>query len=165
MFREFPGGPAVKNPSCNAADAGSIPGRGTTIPRHKEWPKNKQNKKEPRKIKSSKKKKWLREDDVEWLQILRLLNYIFSSKRHPEPLFSKQNELVFPCLGFGSRPVLTYQGTRQLVSLGHRQFPMPRGQRTGLFHTQLLLTMDPQPSTKTQDIKYLIQVTEFERRD
>ena len=82
-----------------------------------------------------KKKEWLREDDVEWLQILRLLDYIFSSKRHPEPLFSKQNELGFPCLGFGSRPILTYQGTWQRVSLGHRQFPMPRGQRTGLFHT------------------------------
>lgn len=112
-----------------------------------------------------KKKEWLREDDVEWLQILRLLDYIFSSKRHPEPLFSKQNELGFPCSGFGSRPILTYQATWQLVSLGHCQFPMPRGQRTGLFHTQLLLTMDPQPSTKTQDVKYLIKVIEFERRD
>ena len=27
--RDFPGGPAVKNPSCNAGDAGSIPGWGT----------------------------------------------------------------------------------------------------------------------------------------
>ena len=28
----FPGGPVVKNPSCNAEDASSIPGRGTKIP-------------------------------------------------------------------------------------------------------------------------------------
>ena len=30
--RDFPGGPVVKNPSCNAGDAGSIPGQGTKIP-------------------------------------------------------------------------------------------------------------------------------------
>ena len=30
--RNFPGGPVVKNPSCNAGDTGSIPGRGTKIP-------------------------------------------------------------------------------------------------------------------------------------
>ena len=29
---DFPGGPAVKNPPCNAGDAGSIPGQGTKIP-------------------------------------------------------------------------------------------------------------------------------------
>ena len=29
---DLPGGPVVKNPSCNAEDAGSIPGRGTKIP-------------------------------------------------------------------------------------------------------------------------------------
>ena len=33
MFRDFPGGPTVKNPSFNAGDAGSIPGWGTKIPR------------------------------------------------------------------------------------------------------------------------------------
>ena len=32
QIRYFPGGPVVKNPSCNAGDAGSIPGRGTKIP-------------------------------------------------------------------------------------------------------------------------------------
>ena len=32
MHRDFSGGPVVKNPSCNAGDAGSIPGRGTRIP-------------------------------------------------------------------------------------------------------------------------------------
>ena len=31
-FWDFPGGPVVKNPSCNAEDAGLIPGRGTKIP-------------------------------------------------------------------------------------------------------------------------------------
>ena len=31
-IRDFPGGPVVKNPSCNAGDTGSIPGRGTKIP-------------------------------------------------------------------------------------------------------------------------------------
>ena len=31
-YWDFPGGPVVKNPSCNAGDAGSIPGRGTKIP-------------------------------------------------------------------------------------------------------------------------------------
>ena len=30
--RDFPGSPVVKNLSCNAEDAGSIPGRGTKIP-------------------------------------------------------------------------------------------------------------------------------------
>ena len=30
--REFPGGPVVKNPPCNAGDVGSIPGQGTKIP-------------------------------------------------------------------------------------------------------------------------------------
>ena len=29
---DFTGGPVVKNQSCNAADAGSIPGQGTKIP-------------------------------------------------------------------------------------------------------------------------------------
>ena len=29
---DFPGGPVVKNPPCNAGDAGSIPGQGTKIP-------------------------------------------------------------------------------------------------------------------------------------
>ena len=28
---DFPGGPVVKNPPCNAEDAGSIPGQGTKI--------------------------------------------------------------------------------------------------------------------------------------
>ena len=28
---DFPGGPVVKNPSCNAGDAGAIPGQGTKI--------------------------------------------------------------------------------------------------------------------------------------
>ena len=32
MFRDFPGGPVVKNPPSNAGDLGSIPGRGTKIP-------------------------------------------------------------------------------------------------------------------------------------
>ena len=31
--RDFPGGPVVKNPPCNAGDSGSILGRGTKIPR------------------------------------------------------------------------------------------------------------------------------------
>ena len=30
--RDFPGGPVVKNPRCNAGDAGLIPGQGTKIP-------------------------------------------------------------------------------------------------------------------------------------
>ena len=30
---DIPGCPVVKNPSCNAGDAGSIPGWGTKIPR------------------------------------------------------------------------------------------------------------------------------------
>ena len=29
---DFPGGPVVKNPSCNAGDMGSVPGQGTKIP-------------------------------------------------------------------------------------------------------------------------------------
>ena len=29
--RDFPGGPVVKNPPCNAGDTGSIPGQGTKI--------------------------------------------------------------------------------------------------------------------------------------
>ena len=29
---DFTGGPVVKNPPCNAGDAGSIPGRGTKVP-------------------------------------------------------------------------------------------------------------------------------------
>ena len=29
---DFPGGPVVKNPPCNAGDVGSITGRGTKIP-------------------------------------------------------------------------------------------------------------------------------------
>ena len=32
FFRDFPGGPVVKNPPSSAGDAGSIPGRGTKIP-------------------------------------------------------------------------------------------------------------------------------------
>ena len=31
-FRDFPGGPVVKNLLCNAGDVGSIPGQGTKIP-------------------------------------------------------------------------------------------------------------------------------------
>ena len=31
-YRDFSGGPVVKNPPSNAGDAGSIPGRGTKIP-------------------------------------------------------------------------------------------------------------------------------------
>ena len=31
-YWDFPGGPVVKNPSCNTGDAGSIPGQGTKIP-------------------------------------------------------------------------------------------------------------------------------------
>ena len=30
-FWDFPGGPVVKNLSCNAGDSGSIPGRGTEV--------------------------------------------------------------------------------------------------------------------------------------
>ena len=33
MRKDFPGGPVVKNPPSNAGDVGSIPGRGTKIPR------------------------------------------------------------------------------------------------------------------------------------
>ena len=29
---KIPGGPVVKNPSCNAGDSGSIPGQGTKNP-------------------------------------------------------------------------------------------------------------------------------------
>ena len=32
MSGDFPGGSAVKNPSCNARDASSVPGQGTKIP-------------------------------------------------------------------------------------------------------------------------------------
>ena len=31
-YRNFPGGPVVKNPPSNAGDVGSIPGQGTKIP-------------------------------------------------------------------------------------------------------------------------------------
>ena len=31
-WRDFPDGPVVKNPPCNAWDVGSIPGWGTKIP-------------------------------------------------------------------------------------------------------------------------------------
>ena len=31
-MRDFPGGPVVKNPSCNAGDASLIPGQRTKIP-------------------------------------------------------------------------------------------------------------------------------------
>ena len=30
-YRDFPGGPVVKNSSCNVGDLGSIPGQGTKI--------------------------------------------------------------------------------------------------------------------------------------
>ena len=32
MERDFPCGPVVKSPTCNAGDAGLIPGPGTKIP-------------------------------------------------------------------------------------------------------------------------------------
>ena len=32
FLMQDPGGPVVKNPSCNAGDSGSIPGWGTKIP-------------------------------------------------------------------------------------------------------------------------------------
>ena len=32
IFRDFPGGPVVKNPPCNAGNSGSIPVQGTQIP-------------------------------------------------------------------------------------------------------------------------------------
>ena len=32
VFRDFPGGPVVKNPPSNAGDAGLIPGQGTKLP-------------------------------------------------------------------------------------------------------------------------------------
>ena len=31
-FRDFPGGPVIQNPPCNAGDMNSIPGQGTRIP-------------------------------------------------------------------------------------------------------------------------------------
>ena len=31
-FGNFPGGPVIKNPPCNAGDVGSVPGQGTEIP-------------------------------------------------------------------------------------------------------------------------------------
>ena len=31
-LRDFPGGPVIKNPPCNAGRVGSIPGGGTKIP-------------------------------------------------------------------------------------------------------------------------------------
>ena len=31
-MRDFPSGPVVKNPPCNAGDVSSIPGQGTKIP-------------------------------------------------------------------------------------------------------------------------------------
>ena len=33
MYGDFPGGPVIKNPPVSAGDLGSIPGRGTKIPR------------------------------------------------------------------------------------------------------------------------------------
>ena len=39
MFRDFPGGPVVKNPPSNAGGAGLIPGQGAKIP-HASGPKN-----------------------------------------------------------------------------------------------------------------------------
>ena len=33
LSKVFPGGPVVKNPLLNAEDMGSVPGRGTKIPR------------------------------------------------------------------------------------------------------------------------------------
>ena len=33
---DFPGGPVIKNPPCNAGDSSSILGRGSKIPRAKE---------------------------------------------------------------------------------------------------------------------------------
>ena len=38
VCRDFPGGPVVKNPPCNAGDEGLIPGGGTKIPRALERP-------------------------------------------------------------------------------------------------------------------------------
>ena len=32
LYRDFPGGPVIKNPPSNAVDLGSIPGQGTKIP-------------------------------------------------------------------------------------------------------------------------------------
>ena len=32
LFKDFPGGPTLKNLPCNAGNVGSIPGRGTKIP-------------------------------------------------------------------------------------------------------------------------------------
>ena len=31
-YRNFPGGPVVRNPPCNAGDMGSIPGQRTEVP-------------------------------------------------------------------------------------------------------------------------------------
>ena len=32
FIKNFPGGPVVKNPPCNAGDVGPTPGQGTKIP-------------------------------------------------------------------------------------------------------------------------------------
>ena len=32
MDRDYPSGPMIKNPPCNAGDVGSIPGLGTKMP-------------------------------------------------------------------------------------------------------------------------------------
>ena len=32
LFSDFPDGPVVKNPPCNAGDVGLIPGQGTKVP-------------------------------------------------------------------------------------------------------------------------------------
>ena len=36
LYKDFPGGPRVKNPPGNAGDTGSIPDRGMRIPHAKE---------------------------------------------------------------------------------------------------------------------------------
>ena len=36
-YRDFPGGPVVKNLLCNAVDVDSIPGQGTKIPHASRW--------------------------------------------------------------------------------------------------------------------------------
>ena len=38
ILGDFPGGPIIKNPPCNAGDAGSTPGQGARIS-HATWPK------------------------------------------------------------------------------------------------------------------------------
>ena len=38
ICRDFPGGPTVKNPPCNAGEVGSIPGQRTRIPQAVEKP-------------------------------------------------------------------------------------------------------------------------------